>query len=90
MIRLDEVTRRYGQLTAVDRVSFEVGQNEIVGFVGPNGAGKSTVLKMLSTYIYPTAGRITVDGLDVREHALVVHAVHDHLLDIVPPLLQMA
>ena len=72
MIRRDEVTRRYGQLTAVDRVSFEVGQNEIVGFVGPNGAGKSTVLKMLSTYIYPTAGRITVDGLDVREHALEV------------------
>ena len=72
MIHLDEVTRRYGQLTAVDRVSFEVGQNEIVGFVGPNGAGKSTVLKMLSTYIYPTAGRITVEGLDVREQALEV------------------
>ncbi len=72
MIVLDDVTRRYGQLTAVDRVSFEVGQNEIVGFVGPNGAGKSTVLKMLSTYIYPTTGRITVDGLDVREHALEV------------------
>ena len=72
MIVLDDVTRRYGQLTAVDRVSFEVGQDEIVGFVGPNGAGKSTVLKMLSTYIHPTAGRITVDGLDVRQHALEV------------------
>ncbi len=72
MIVLDDVTRRYGQLTAVDRVSFEVGRDEIVGFVGPNGAGKSTVLKMLSTYIYPTAGRITIDGLDVRDHALEV------------------
>lgn len=72
MIVLDDVTKRYGQLTAVDGVSFEVGRNEIVGFVGPNGAGKSTVLKMLSTYIYPTTGRICVDGLDVREHALEV------------------
>ena len=72
MIRLEDVTRRYGQLTAVDRVSFEVGRDEIVGFVGPNGAGKSTVLKMLSTYIYPTSGRITVDGLDVRDDALEV------------------
>ena len=72
MIRLEDVTRRYGQLTAVDRVSFEVGRDEIVGFVGPNGAGKSTVLKMLSTYIYPSSGRISVDGLDVREHALEV------------------
>ena len=72
MICLDNVTKRYGQLTAVDGVSFDVGRDEIVGFVGPNGAGKSTVLKMLSTYIYPTAGRITVDGMDVRESALEV------------------
>ena len=72
MIRLDDVTKRYGQLTAVDDVSFDVGRDEIVGFVGPNGAGKSTVLKMLSTYVYPTAGRITVDDLDARDHALEV------------------
>lgn len=65
MIKLENVTRRYGDLVAVDDVSFEVDCDEIVGFVGPNGAGKSTVLKMLSTYIHPSAGRVAVDGLDV-------------------------
>ena len=51
MIKVESATRRYGQLTAIDRVSFEVNKNEIVGFVGPNGAGKSTILKMLSAFI---------------------------------------
>ncbi len=72
MISLENVTKRYGQLTAVDDVSFRVNEGEIVGFVGPNGAGKSTALKMLATYIYPTAGTITVDGLDVVADAVEV------------------
>ncbi len=72
MIRVESVTRRYGVLTAVDEVSFAVDRGEIVGFVGPNGAGKSTMLKMLSTFIHPTAGKITINGLDVVEHPLAV------------------
>jgi ABC-2 type transport system ATP-binding protein len=72
LIRLEHVTKTYGALTAVDDVSFGVNEGEIVGFVGPNGAGKSTALKMLATYIYPTSGSITVDGLDVVEDALEV------------------
>ena len=72
MIRVESATRRYGFLTAVDEVSFAVDQGEIVGFVGPNGAGKSTMLKMLSTFIHPTAGTISIDGLDVVEHPLAV------------------
>ena len=72
MIRVESATRRYGLLTAVDEVSFAVDQGEIVGFVGPNGAGKSTMLKMLSTFIHPTAGTISIDGLDVVEHPLAV------------------
>ena len=70
MIQVDSVTRKYGTLTAVDDISFAVDRNEIVGFVGPNGAGKSTVLKMLSTFIVPTSGTVTVDGLNVVEHPL--------------------
>ena len=72
MITVESVTKTYGSLKAVDDVSFEVGGGEIVGFVGPNGAGKSTMLKMLSTYLYPTLGRISVAGFDVVEEPLEV------------------
>lgn len=68
MIQVDDVTRRYGSLTAVDRASFRIDAGEIVGFLGPNGAGKSTLLKMMSTYLPPSSGRITIAGHDtVRE-----------------------
>ena len=72
MIHVNNVTRRYGSLTAVDQVSFDVETNEIIGFVGPNGAGKSTMLKMLSTFLLPTEGQIAVDGFDVVENPLAV------------------
>ena len=72
MISVDSVSKQYGALTAVDNLTFQVERGEIVGFVGPNGAGKSTMLKMLSTYLYPTSGRITVDGHDVVQESLEV------------------
>ncbi len=72
MISVESVTRRFGSLTAVKQVSFELGRDELVGFVGPNGAGKSTLLKMLATFLYPTAGRISIDGLDVVNDSLAV------------------
>jgi ABC-2 type transport system ATP-binding protein len=72
LIRVDHVARHYGRLVAVDDLSFGVDRGEIVGFVGPNGAGKSTMLKMLATYLRPTAGRIAVDGLDTVDDPLGV------------------
>ena len=72
MIEVESVTRYYGTLKAVDQVSFALNRGEIVGFVGPNGAGKSTVLKMLSTFLLPSAGRILVDGLDTAQQPLEV------------------
>ncbi len=72
MISVESVTRRFGSLTAVKQVSFELRRDELVGFVGPNGAGKSTLLKMLATFLYPTAGRISIDGLDVVNDSLAV------------------
>ena len=72
MVESTSVTKYYGHIKAVEDISFTLGTGEIVGFVGPNGAGKSTVLKMLSTFIYPTSGEITVDGLDVVEHSLEI------------------
>ena len=66
MIRVSNVTKRYGETLAVNSVSFEVTAGEIVGFLGPNGAGKSTLLKMLSTYIAPTSGTLEIAGHDTQ------------------------
>jgi ABC-2 type transport system ATP-binding protein len=59
------LTRRFGDFTAVDRVSFQVRQGEIFGFLGPNGAGKTTTIRMLTGLLSPTSGQALVAGLDV-------------------------
>jgi len=61
-----ELTRRFGDFTAVDAVSFEVRSGEIFGFLGPNGAGKTTTIKMLTGLLVPTSGQGHVAGLDIR------------------------
>jgi ABC-2 type transport system ATP-binding protein len=63
MIRAKDLTRRYGDFSAVDNVSFSVGRGEIVGLLGHNGAGKTTVMKMLTGFLEPTGGQIYVDEL---------------------------
>ncbi|MEJ2693937.1 MAG: ABC transporter ATP-binding protein [Candidatus Thiodiazotropha sp.] len=68
MIKVDALTRTYGDLTAVDRVSFEIDQGEIVGLLGHNGAGKTTIMKMLTGYLEPSGGSIRIDGLDIANH----------------------
>ena len=71
-VRVRDLTRRFGDFTAVDRVSFDVAGGEIFGFLGPNGAGKTTVIKMLTGLLRPTAGEAQVAGFDVtRETAQV-------------------
>ena len=64
---LDGLTRSFGSLTAVDRLSFEVAAGEMFGIVGPDGAGKTTTLRMLAGVLRPTAGTARVAGVDVRE-----------------------
>ncbi|ACL16783.1 daunorubicin resistance protein DrrA family ABC transporter ATP-binding protein [Methanosphaerula palustris] len=66
-VHIKDLTRRFGDLVAVDRVSFEIGQGEIFGLLGPNGAGKTTTLSMLATMLKPTEGKATVNGIDVEE-----------------------
>lgn len=66
MIKVENLTRKYGDLTAVDQVSFEIAQGEIVGLLGHNGAGKTTIMKMLTGFLEPTSGTINVDGLDIH------------------------
>jgi len=65
-IEVDEITKRFGDFTAVDRVTFNVAHGEIFGLLGPNGAGKSTLIRMLTTLIEPTCGTARVNGFDVR------------------------
>jgi ABC-2 type transport system ATP-binding protein len=62
VIELDGVTKRFGDLVAVDRLSFTVEQGSVVGFLGPNGAGKTTTLRMLVGLVAPTSGRATING----------------------------
>lgn len=63
MIQVEHLTRRYGDLRAVDDVSFHVGRGQVVGLLGHNGAGKTTVMKMLTGYLEPTSGTVRVDEL---------------------------
>jgi ABC-2 type transport system ATP-binding protein len=66
VIVVDGLTRRFGDFTAVDRVSFDVRRGEVFGFLGSNGAGKSTTIRMLCGLLTPTAGRAEVGGIDVQ------------------------
>lgn len=64
MIKVEALTRKYGDFVAVDKVSFEIGPHEIVGLLGHNGAGKTTVMKMLTGYLEASSGKISVNGMD--------------------------
>src|SRR5205823_10724402 len=64
-VEIDNLVKKFGSFTAVDRVSLQVGKGEIFGFLGPNGAGKSTTIRVLCGLLTPTSGRASVTGLDV-------------------------
>ena len=64
MIRVENLVKTFDRFTAVQGVSFEVARGEIFAFLGPNGAGKTTTIKMLTTLLRPTSGKIELDGLD--------------------------
>jgi ABC-2 type transport system ATP-binding protein len=66
-IQVRNIVKRYGQFTAVDGVSFDVGEREIFGLLGPNGAGKSTLIRMMTTLLEITEGTALIDGFDVRK-----------------------
>ena len=66
MIRVEHLTRRYGDIVAATDVNFDVGAGEIVGLLGHNGAGKTTVMKILTGFLEPSSGKALVDGLDVQ------------------------
>src|SRR6266516_4035015 len=65
MIELNDVTKKYGTKTAVDRLSLRIDRGELFAFLGPNGAGKTTTIKMLCGLLFPTAGTVRVGGFDM-------------------------
>jgi ABC-2 type transport system ATP-binding protein len=71
-IAVSEITKKFGSLTAVDHVSFEVGEGEFFGFLGPNGAGKTTLIRILTTLLKPTSGNAIVSGFDVIKEPAAV------------------
>ncbi len=73
-ITVQNLTYRYGNHLAVDHISFEVGEGEILGFLGPNGAGKSTTVKMLTGQLKPVEGQATLLGMDITKHTNQIQA----------------
>ncbi len=89
MIEVRDVTKRFGTTVALNSVSFRLDQGEILGFLGPNGAGKSTAMKIITTFLAPDEGTVTVDGVDVLEQPLAVRGRIGYLPESVPLYVDM-
>ena len=89
MIKIEHLVKNYGTNCAVDDISFEIAQGEIVGFLGPNGAGKSTTMNMLTGYLSSSSGSITIDGIDVLENPLAAKKMVGYLPEQPPLYLDM-
>ncbi|MGD8312104.1 MAG: ABC transporter ATP-binding protein [Gammaproteobacteria bacterium] len=74
MIQVEHLTRRYGDLVAVDDVSFRIDHGEVVGLLGHNGAGKTTIMKMLTGFLEPTSGTIRIDKLEIGRDSRAIQA----------------
>ncbi len=84
MIRVENLGKRYGERAAVRNLSFSVAKGEVIGFLGPNGAGKSTTLRMITGFITPTTGTISVDGIDALEHPVEARRRIGYMPEAVP------
>ena len=85
MIEVKNLTKRYGQNLALDRVSFKIEEGTIVGFLGPNGAGKSTAMNIITGYLSATSGEVTVSGKNTLEEPGEVKKMIGYLPEL-PPL----
>jgi ABC-2 type transport system ATP-binding protein len=75
MITVENLTREFKDVTAVENISFDIDESEIFGFLGPNGAGKTTTIRMLSTLIPPDSGKITIDGKDIQSNGEYIRQI---------------
>lgn len=84
MITVSKLTKTFGSFTAVNNLSFEVKPGEVLGFLGPNGAGKSTTMKMITGFLAPTAGSVTVDGHDISKDTIAAQKLIGYLPEGAP------
>ena len=89
MVEIKNLTKQYGQITAVNNISFTANKNEILGFLGPNGAGKSTTMNMIVGYLPPTSGQILIDGMSMNENPKEVKKKIGYLPELPPLYLDM-
>jgi ABC-2 type transport system ATP-binding protein len=84
MIHVENLTKYYNQLCAVDQINFDIQKGEILGLLGPNGAGKTTTLRMLTGYLQPSSGSINIKGLNIDKHVLEIKKLLGYLPESAP------
>lgn len=89
MIKVRELRKHFGSKRAVDGISFEVERGEVLGFLGPNGAGKSTTMRMITGFITPTSGLVTVGGFDMLENPIPAKKLIGYLPENAPAYTDM-
>ncbi|MGB7920554.1 MAG: ATP-binding cassette domain-containing protein [Desulfobacterales bacterium] len=84
MIHVENLTKNYGDIAAVDQINFEIQKGEILGLLGPNGAGKTTTLRMLTGFLRPSTGTIRVKELDIDRHPIEIKKIMGYLPESAP------
>ncbi len=89
MIELKNITKKYGERTVLNNVSFKVEKGEVLGFLGPNGAGKTTTMRIITGYISPSSGDVIVNGHDIKKEPVKVKGVIGYLPELAPAYPEM-
>lgn len=89
MISVENLTKRFGETTAVNEASFTVSDGEIVGFLGPNGAGKTTTMKIITCYMEPDNGTVKIDDLNIKDDSLKIRSKIGYLPESTPLYMDM-
>ena len=89
MIKVQNLTKQFGHKRAVDGISFSVERGEVLGFLGPNGAGKSTTMRMITGFIPPTEGIVSVGGFDIVENPIAAKKLIGYLPENAPAYTDM-
>src|SRR5204862_375487 len=89
MIKVNNLAKAFGAKRAVDGISFSIERGEVLGFLGPNGAGKSTTMRMITGFIPPTEGTVSVGGFDIVEHPIEARRLIGYLPENAPAYTDM-